>query len=97
MSGGASGQWRDKILDRRGETGFCVLAAIVVLPAGVADSAQHPFDLRPADNPIRFSPLTAAQPLTILSWPEAALNAAASKACLPMAVSLKYPFSPCSS
>ena len=40
----------------------------------------------PADKSIRFSPLAAAQPLTIRSWPEA-LNASGSRRACRMAIS----------
>ena len=40
----------------------------------------------PAEKSIRFSPLAAVQPLTILSWPEA-LNASGSRRACRMAIS----------
>ncbi len=74
MSGGASGEIKSLTVARLGSA--CWLRSSFCRQ--VSPTRQHPFDLRPADNPIRFSPLTAAQPLTILSWPEA-LNAGGSR------------------
>jgi len=49
----------------------------------------------PADKSIRFSSLAAAQPLIILSWPEA-LNASGSMPCLPDGHTTQCLFSACS-
>jgi hypothetical protein len=49
----------------------------------------------PAEKLIRFSSLAIAQPLTILSWPDA-LNASRSKRACRMTHTAQCPFSACS-
>ena len=54
--------------------------------SGPSIFSMSPNQAIPADKSIRFSPLAAAQPLTILSWPEA-LNASGSRRACRMAIS----------